>query len=195
MIAVYLRVSSHSQSLESQREEVSRWLKRHRIAPKRVQWFEEIDTGTTMRRAAMIRMQEAIFNGEIDTVIVWKLDRLSRKTADGIALLASWFEADVRLISVTQQIDLTGAVGRMVASLLFGVAEIEHEYRKERQAAGIALARKRGAYKGRKPGTTRARPKRAAALRAKGLTVDEIAQALGVARNTVYNYLNTPTEA
>ena len=195
MIAVYLRVSSHSQSLESQREEVSRWLKRHRIAPKRVQWFEEIDTGTTLRRAAMLRMQEAIFNGEVKTVIVWKLDRLSRKTADGIALLASWFEADVRLISVTQQIDLTGAVGRMVASLLFGVAEIEHEYRKERQAAGIALARKRGAYKGRKPGTTRARPKRAAALRAKGLTVDEIAQALGVARNTVYNYLNTPTEA
>ena len=47
-------------------------------------------------------------------------------------------------MAVTQQIDLSGAVGRMVASVLFGLAEIESEYRRERQAAGIAVAKERG---------------------------------------------------
>ena len=53
-----------------------------------------------------------------------------------INVLADWCEQGVRIVSVTQQIDLTGHVGRMVASVMFGLAEIELEYRRERQAAG-----------------------------------------------------------
>jgi DNA invertase Pin-like site-specific DNA recombinase len=74
-------------------------------------------------------------------VVVWKLDRISRRQRDGVNLLAEWCECGVRVVAVTQQIDLGGAVGRMVASVLFGLAEIESEYRRERQAAGIAVAK------------------------------------------------------
>jgi DNA invertase Pin-like site-specific DNA recombinase len=91
-------------------------------------------------------------------VVVWKLDRFSRRQRDGINLLADWCERGVRVVSVTQQIDLNGAVGRMVASVMFGLAEIESEYRRERQAAGIHVARKNGLYKGRQKGTTKAEP-------------------------------------
>jgi DNA invertase Pin-like site-specific DNA recombinase len=93
-------------------------------------------------------------------------------------------------VVVTQQIDLSGAVGRMVASVMFGLAEIELEYRRERQAAGIAVAKSRGIYKGRKPGTPKANPARAHELRRRGLIVTEIATALGVSERTVFRYLS-----
>src|SRR4051794_41412362 len=98
-------------------------------------------------------------------VVVWKLDRVSRRQRDGVNLLADWCERGVRVVAVTQQIDLSGTVGRMVASVLFGLAEIESEYRLERQAAGVAGAKERGAYRGRRRGTTKAGPPPAGELR------------------------------
>ena len=59
---------------------------------------------------------------------------------------------------MTQQIDLTGSVGRMVASVMFGLAEIELEYRRERQAAGIRVARTRGIYQGENPARQKPSP-------------------------------------
>ena len=91
---------------------------------------------------------------------------------------------------VTQRIELNGAVGRMIAAVMLGLAEIELEFRAERQVAGIKAAKARGTYLGRQPGTTKAKPRRAVDLRAKGLNDGEIATALGVSRRTVQRYLN-----
>ncbi len=70
-----------------------------------------------------------------------------------------------------QIIDLDGAAGRMVVSVMFGLAEIELEYRKERQAAGIRVARKQGVYTGCRKGTTKGKPMRARALKDQEFTV------------------------
>jgi len=113
-----------------------------------------------------------------------------RNLKEGVNVLADWCQRRVRVIAITQQIDLSGPVGNLIASLLFGIAEIELHHSKELQAIGIALARKRGAYTGRRLGTTKATPARARALRKQKLTIAEIAQALGVKQRTVYNYLN-----
>ena len=137
----------------------------------KVTWFEDKETGKTVRRDAFDQMEKAIFEGTIKTVIVWKLDRISRRLKDGINLLADWCERGVRVVSITQQIDLSGPVGRMVASVMFGLAEIELEYRRERQQAGIAVANKRGVYHGRQKGTTKSKPPRARQLRKQGLTI------------------------
>jgi DNA invertase Pin-like site-specific DNA recombinase len=80
-------------------------------------------------------------------------------------------------------------MGRMIAALMLGLAEIEWEYRRDRQAAGIAVAKRDGVYRGRQPGTTKGQPNRARELQAKGLTAPEIAQALGVSPRTVFRYL------
>ena len=109
-----------------------------------MEWFEDKETGKTLKRPAFDRLQKAIFAGTVKTVVVWKLDRISRGQRDGVNLLADWCERGVRVVAVTQQIDLSGTVGRMVASVLFGLAEIESEYRRERQAAGVAEAKERG---------------------------------------------------
>lgn len=188
-IACYCRVSSLGQKNDSQRAELKRWLRGNGIKAGSVEWFEDKESGTSLDRPAFNRMQEAIFAGELKTVVVWKLDRISRRQFEGLSVLADWCDRGVRVVSVTQMIDLRGAVGRMVASVLFGVAEIELEYRRERQAAGIRVAKKRGAYRGRKKGTTKAAPDRAHELREKGLTADEIANAMDVSVRTVFRYL------
>jgi DNA invertase Pin-like site-specific DNA recombinase len=186
--AIYLRVSSpKGQKTDSQRAELEAWLKRHRYTS--VQWFEDHESATTMQRDAFQHLQTAIFAGTITTVVVWKLDRLARSLKEGINVLADWCQRGVRIIAITQQLDLSGPVGHLIASLLFGIAEIELQHAKERQAAGIALAKQRGVYTGRQRGTTKAAPARARALRKQGLTVLEIAQALSVKERTVYYYL------
>ena len=189
-IAVYIRVSSpKGQRTDSQRAEVEAWINRRRI--KRARWFEDRDSATNLQRDAFKKLQDAIFAGEIDTVVVWKLDRLARNLKEGVNVLADWCQRGVRVIAITQQIDLSGPVGNLIASLLFGIAEIELQHSKERQAIGIALAKKRGVYTGRRLGTTKAMPSQARALRKQKLTIPEIAQALGVKQRTVYNYLSS----
>jgi DNA invertase Pin-like site-specific DNA recombinase len=189
MIACYCRVSSPQQKADSQQAAIKRWLKGSRLPATAVRWFVDTETGTTLQRPAFAALQQAIFHGEVDTVVVWKLDRLSRKTQEGINLLADWCEREVRVVSVTQQIDLRGSVGRLLASVLFGLAEIERDYLRERQAAGIAVAKGKGIYTGRKQGTTKSQPERAWALREQHLTKPEIARALGVSAQTVWRYL------
>jgi DNA invertase Pin-like site-specific DNA recombinase len=189
MMACYCRVSTRRQKTDSQKADIQRWLTGHAVSPAVIQWFEDVESGTTLTRPAFDRMQQGIFMGTITTVVVWKLDRISRRQREGVNLLADWCERGVRVVVITQQLDLSGAVGRLVASVLFGLAEIEHEYRWERQAAGIAVAKRHGRYHGRVKGTTKAQPARAQFLYDRDFTVVEIMQALQVSRRTVYRYL------
>ena len=191
MIGAYIRVSTQTQSKESQRSEIQRWLESHGHDLNKVIWFEDIETGTTQKREAFQELQKAIFSGVVKTVIVWKLDRIARSMREGVNTLTDWCEYDVRVISVTQQLDLSGTVGRLVAGVLFAIAEIELEYVKERQAAGIAIAKKKGIYKGRKKGTTKGKPARTKELHEKGLNPKEIANAMNVSERTIYRYLDS----
>src|SRR5438093_891665 len=108
MIACYCRVSSSRQKTDSQKPEINRWLQGNGIGPSAVEWFEDKETGQVLRRPAFDRLQKAIFAGTVNTVVVWKLDRLSRRQRDGVNLLADWCERGVRVVAVTQQIDLNG---------------------------------------------------------------------------------------
>jgi DNA invertase Pin-like site-specific DNA recombinase len=189
MIGVYIRVSSSTQKSDSQHAEIRRWLRAHGHDLETVQWFEDTETGATLTRSGLDGLHEAIFAGTVKTVVVWKLDRIARSMREGINILSRWCELGVRVVSITQQIDLSGTVGHLVAGVLFAIAEIELQHVKERQAAGIAAAKQRGVYKGRKPGATKAKPQRARELRAKGMRLPEIAQALSVDKRTVSRYL------
>jgi DNA invertase Pin-like site-specific DNA recombinase len=188
-IAAYCRVSSRHQRTDSQESEIKKWLDGHGVAPEAVEWYRDKESGKTLARPDFDRLQKDIFNGVVSTVLIWKLDRLSRRLRDGVNLLSDWCDKGVRIVVITQQIDLSGAVGRMVAAVLLGLAEIELEFRQERQAAGIEVARRKGVYKGRKKGSTKSRPDRARELRDKGLNAAEIATALGTSERTVWRYL------
>jgi len=189
MIAVYIRISSHSQKTDSQKAEITEWLKRHGHPLKKVVWFEDRESGSSLNRQKFKELQGFIFQGKVKTVVVWKLDRLARNLREGVNVLADWCNRNVRILSITQKIDLGGPVGHLIASLLFGIAEmVRLQHIRERQAAGIRVAKKKGVYAGRKGGTLKANPDRAKTLREKGMTDREIASALGVGKSTVYRY-------
>lgn len=188
-IAVYTRVSTQGQKSDSQRAEISAWLDAQGHSSDAVNWFEDKESGSTLKRPALDQLQAAIFSGQVKTVVIWKLDRLARSQQEGINTLCDWCDRGVRVVSVTQQIDLSGTVGRVVAGVLFGIAEIEKQHIRERQAAGIAEAKKRGVYQGRKSGTTKGNPARARELHEQGFKLAEIASALGVTTRTVRNYM------
>lgn len=184
--AVYIRVSTYDQNLDVQRGELSRWLERSGITD--VVWFEDQESGKDLNRPDFQRLQRAVIRREVDTVVVWKLDRLSRSLKDGVNLISDWLERGVRIVSVTQAIDMAGAAGRMFAAILFAVAEMERELLRERQAAGIAAAKARGVYTGRPRGATKAKPEEARRLKDLGLKPEQIATALGISRSTVRRY-------
>src|SRR5262249_55334502 len=112
-----------------------------------------------------------------------------RQLREGLNVLCDWCERGLRVVSTSQAIDFSGITGRLIAAVILAIAEMENETRRERQAVGIAIAKKAGVYKGRKVGSYKAKPERAYVLRAKGNSYKEIARALGVTPMTVWNYL------
>jgi DNA invertase Pin-like site-specific DNA recombinase len=189
-------VSSRGQRHDSQRDALTQWLKAHGTDPAKVGWYVDTESGRKMARPELDRLNADVFSGAVRTVVVFKIDRIARRLRDGLNLLCDWADRGVRFVSVGQQIDLSGTVGRMVAALMLGLAEIEWEHRRDRQAAGIAAAKRRGVYEGKgrpkgatKRGKAKRYPERARALRAKGNSVPEIARALDVSPRTVFRYL------
>ncbi len=186
MTGIYVRISSRSQTVASQRREIERYLEAQNLAD--AQWFiDEGITGATMDRPALADLKRAIFLGKVDTVVIYALDRLARDAVEGITLLADWLKRGVRLVVITLQIDFRGEVGQMIASLLLHIAQMERTRIRERQAAGIAAARASGKrWGGRSRGTgLKADPTRVRELRDRGLTISEVASALQISVRTV----------
>src|SRR5262245_939131 len=114
-VAAYVRVSTVGQNEAGQRAEIDRWLQGNDV--RSLRWFVDKQTGDNLDRPAFEKLQQAVFAGEVGTVVVYKLDRLSRSLRDGIDVLHEWCEKGIRVVSVTQQIDFNGAVGKMMAAV------------------------------------------------------------------------------
>jgi DNA invertase Pin-like site-specific DNA recombinase len=185
-VGVYIRVSTVEQNLDGQRLAIQTWLDGQGLTAV---WYEDKSTGNNLDRAAFTALQQDVFNGKVKTVVVYKLDRLSRSLRDGINVLTDWLDAGIRVVSVTQQLDFSGAAGKLIASVLFAVSEMETETRKERQADGIKAAKAKGVYKGRAKGSSTVDSGRVRELKSQGLKVTEIATALGISRQSVYSHL------
>lgn len=187
--AIYYRVSTAGQKIDAQEQAITRYCEGNKITP--IATFTDKSTGSNINRKAFDDLQSAIFNGEIDCVLIYKLDRLSRSMRDGINILTEWLEKGVRVVAVSQEIDLTNTTGKLVASVLFGVAEMELELRRERQREGIDAAIEKGVYvkHGRKKGDNLYNHNRIIELKEQGHTKTEIANALGCNRQTVWRVL------
>ena len=187
--AIYIRTSHSDQNPASQKAEIQRYLDGNGIT--NVEWFIDAGrSGESLLREEFQRMQEMVFNGEIGTIIFSRLDRVSRKMNDGIAIMDDWLERKIKLVAVKQQMEFSGATGQLLRNILFAVSAWETQTRRERQAVGIAEAKKRGVYKGGKIGRRKTSVSKVRNLYKKGRAITEIAQLTGISRPTVYNYLN-----
>ena len=125
------------------------------------------------------------FVREGDTLIVTKLDRLARSVKDLMELVDRINAKRAALRILDMNMDTATPTGRLMLTVLGGVAEFERLIMLERQREGIAQAKAEGRYAGRKP-TQRAKRDEIQALMADGIGPAEIGRRLGMARSSVY---------
>jgi DNA invertase Pin-like site-specific DNA recombinase len=81
-VACYVRVSTIGQNEAGQRREIERWLSGNGIDASTVRWYLDKATGDNLDRPGFERLQRDIFQGDVGTVVIWRLDRLSRTIRD-----------------------------------------------------------------------------------------------------------------
>lgn len=145
---------------------------------------EKVSGTTTKGRTELAILLE--FIGKGDTLVVTRIDRLARSIGDLQDIVRSLKAKGVALRATEQPIDTSTAAGKAFLDMLGVFAEFETNLRKERQLEGIAQAKARGVYKGRKPTIDRAK---VLALNATGLGPTEIADELRIGRASVYRAL------
>lgn len=197
--AVYLRVSSSSQTTASQEPDLKRWAKAETAAGCALDWYRDTFTGKTMDRPGWSRLWAGVLRGDYHRVVVWRLDRLGRTAREVIPLLDELQGRNVALISIREGFDLSTPGGRLFAGMLASFAQYETELRSERQLAGIAAAKERGVKFGRPKGQGGTPGKRIKVtaeqevlireLKSLGRAVAAIARATGLSRPTVYSVL------
>ena len=111
--------------------------------------FIDKASGKNTDRTELKRMLTYVRQG--DTVIVESISRFARNTRDLLDLIAQLTNKQVEFISKKEAIDTTTPTGRFMLTIFGAVAELEREYILQRQQEGIAIAKKQGKYKGRKP--------------------------------------------
>ena len=151
--------------------------------------FKETGSGAKLDRAERRKVMALAQARHIDAVLVTELSRWGRSTTDLLATLKELETLRVSVIAMNgMAFDLSSPHGRMIATVLAGIAEFERELIQERIRSGIAAAKARGKRLGRQPGqrpkSDRLAPK-VLALIAQGRSYRLIGREVGLSKNTV----------
>src|SRR5436853_2295599 len=104
-----------------------------------------------MERPALQRLLEDIRNGQVDVVVVYKVDRLTRSLADFAKMVEIFDGNGVSFVAVTQQFNTTTSMGRLTLNVLLSFAQFEREVTGERIRDKIAASKKKGMWMGGVP--------------------------------------------
>ncbi len=145
----YCRVSTEGQTIEPQRIELADYATRRGWTVLRE--FSDVISGGKTSRAGLGALMAAVEAGEIEAVLVVKLDRMARSLSHFAQLVALLDRAGVALIATSQGIDTSkdNPAGRLQMHVLAAVAEFERSLIRERTVAGLTAARARGSKLGR----------------------------------------------
>lgn len=185
-IVGYARVSTTGQDYETQVEK----LRAHGADPI----FSEKKSGLDGKRPKLEECLQYVRKG--DVLMVTKLDRLARSTAD-LYRIVSQLEAKGVAFKVLDddQVDTSNRTGKLVMGILALIAEFETDIRKERQMEGIAKAKAEGRMGGRPKLITNDMEAEMKALRADGLSIRKIAATVGVSKASVQKLLEREKQA
>ena len=179
----YARVSTGQQSLDIQ----VKALKEAGVKASRI--VTDKASGSHAERAGLHLLQIKVEEG--DVILVKKLDRLGRDTADMIALIKEFDALGVSIRFLDDGISTEGTMGKMVVTILSAVAQAERQRILERTNEGRLEAKARGVKFGRNRTIDR---KKILALRETGMGATDIARQMGIGRSTVYKLLNETGE-
>lgn len=111
--------------------------------------FTDKMSGKDANRPQLKAMLDYVREG--DVVVVSDFSRLARSTTDMLHIVKELTDKGVALISIKEKVDTDTPQGRFMLTIFAALAELEHETILQRQREGIAIAKKQGKYKGRKP--------------------------------------------
>ena len=173
----YARVSTSQQSLELQIKALtSAGVKDNRL-------FTDTASGSNVDRPGLDTLKIKIEDG--DLILVTKLDRLGRDTADMIQLIKDFDDLGVSIRFLDDGISTEGTMGKMVVTILSAVAQAERQRILERTNEGRAEAKAKGVKFGRKQ---KVDPVKVQQLKASNYSAAEAAKKLGIGRSTIYKY-------
>jgi len=179
----YVRVSSFDQNPDRQLEAVS-------VA----RTFTDKASGKDTRRPELDRLLAFVRDG--DTVVVHSMDRLARNLDDLRRIVHDLTKRGVRIEFVKESLTFTGEdspMANLMLSVMGAFAEFERALLRERQREGIALAKQRGVYRGRKPALNSEQIVEVKRRVAAGEQKARVARDMGISRETVYQYLRLRT--
>jgi len=184
-VALYVRVSTAEQDTGMQLDTLREYCRNRHWSIYR-EYVDQGISGTTAARPELEAMMRDSTQRKFDAVLVWKFDRLFRSVPHMMAALERFRSLGVDFISITEAIDTTAPIGKMVYTLLAAIAEFEHDLMRERTLAGIATARANG----KRIGRPRAEIDVKEALRLRGephnLSYRAIAERMGVSSTVVF---------
>ncbi|MGR3616082.1 MAG: recombinase family protein [Paracoccaceae bacterium] len=182
----YIRVSDKDQSEDLQIDAL-------RAAHCDLIYGDHGVSGAISHRIGLDEMLASLTSG--DTLVVWKLDRLGRSTVHLLQLLSDLRDRGIDFQAITQGIDTTTAIGRMLYGQLAVFAEFERENIRERTKAGMAAARKRGVHIGRPKAVSDEQARQSAQrIRTGEIKLADIAVELGVSPRTLLRAVEAQSE-
>lgn len=141
MVLGYVRVSTVEQNEARQMETMKKY------GVEKV-FIEKVSAKDTNRP----KLQELLgFARENDSIVIHEFSRLARSTKDLLYLVELFTNKGITLISSKEAIDTSTPTGKLLLTVIGAISEFERTNLLERQAEGIAIAKKAGVYKGRKP--------------------------------------------
>jgi len=187
---LYSRVSTNEQTTSMQLESMREYCKQR-------DWIvvEEISetisgAATTRPRRAQLLKQAARPGRKFDTVVVWKLDRWTRSTADLLSSLVDLNTVGVTFVSMTEGFDLSTPQGKLMAKLLSMFAEFEREIIQERVKTGIERHReKNGGKWGRPPTSDQKRQEVKSLFHDERMGYRSVQDLTGLSLSTIYRIL------
>ena len=190
--ALYARVSTtNGQDPEMQLRELREYCERRGWAMA----GEYVDTGISgarEKRPQLDRMMADAHRRRFDAVVVWKFDRFARSVSHLLRALETFKALGIEFVSLSEQVDTSTPMGKMVFTVLGAVAELERSLIAERVRAGLRNARAKGKRLGR-PRKAVDRSK-IAALRRVGASWAAIGRQLGVGEGTARRAAQTPAK-
>jgi DNA invertase Pin-like site-specific DNA recombinase len=176
----YLRVSTHDQNLDLQRDALM-------LAGADRVFVDEGVSGSTTDRPGLADALDYCRPG--DTFAVWRLDRLGRNLTHVRNTIDQLRARGVHFRSLQEGLTDEGAMGKMMIDILGAFAEFERNVMIERTQAGLAAARARGHKGGRRKLLDEAKVEEMKKLKAQGFTVSRLADMFHVSEPSVYRYV------
>ena len=185
-VAIYCRVSTDDQSCTRQERDLRAFAKRARH--KVIGVFKETASGAKNHRAERAKVMALAQAHEIDAVLVTELSRWGRSTQDLVQTLDDLHKWKVSVLAQNGlTFDLSTSSGKLMRTIMAGLAEFERDLIRERVKSGLAAAKARGVKLGRQEGfrPSDKKAKKVRKLHDDGLSYRLIARNVGLSKNTV----------